>query len=67
VSATRKAPFWVTPDESIEVPMMSQTSFFNYMENDTLQMLELPYKGDELARTARRFTETKDRGAFAEI
>jgi len=49
VSATRNAPFLVTPDETIEVPMMSQTSFFNYMENDTLQMLELPYKGDEVS------------------
>jgi serpin B len=49
VSATINAPFWVTPDESVEVPMMSQSGLFKYMENDTLQVLELPYKGNEVS------------------
>ncbi len=46
---TKDTPFWVTPHESVEVPMMFQKNYFNYLENDHLQILELPYKRNELS------------------
>ena len=48
-SLTRDAPFWVTPDESVQVPMMTQEHAFRYGEGDGLQVLELPYTGDDLS------------------
>jgi len=48
-SKTEEAPFWLAPDKSIEVPTMTQKQKFRYMENDSLQMLELPYAGNELS------------------
>ena len=44
--------FRVNPDESIEVPMMqptSQKSTFNYTQNKNLQILEMPYAGEDLS------------------
>jgi len=46
--ATRVAAFWVTSDTSVDVPMMSHESEFNYAETDTMQILELPYAGNDL-------------------
>jgi serpin B len=43
VSETKKKPFFITKNRSVSVPMMSQKSHFNYMENDKLQVIELPY------------------------
>jgi len=48
-SRTRDAPFWVTPDEPVQVPMMDQEHEFRYGESDGLQILELPYAGDDLS------------------
>jgi len=48
-SLTSGAPFWVTPDEQVRVPMMSQVYGFRYGEGDGLQVLELPYAGDDLS------------------
>ncbi|MEN8215211.1 MAG: serpin family protein [Pseudomonadota bacterium] len=42
---TEDAPFWVTPNQSVYVPMMTQKDSFNYMANGKLQVLELPYAG----------------------
>ena len=45
---TREEDFWITPDESIGVEMMTMSpdvARFNYTENDELQMIELPYEG----------------------
>lgn len=47
--ATRTMPFWTTPSDTVMVPMMHQKASFNYMENQLLQMLELPYQGKELS------------------
>jgi serpin B len=47
--ATRTMPFWTTPSDSVRVPMMSQKASFNYMENQLLQMIELPYQGNGLS------------------
>ena len=44
--------FRVNPDEHIEVPMMqptSQKSTFNYTQNKDLQILEIPYAGEDLS------------------
>ena len=48
-SRTKESPFWLSIDKSVEVPMMTQKRQFRYMENDSLQILELPYIGDDLA------------------
>lgn len=46
---TSDAPFWVTPTEQVQVPMMSQTIELRYRERDGLQVLELPYARDDLS------------------
>jgi len=46
---TRDAPFWTTPDAKIEVSMMAQQHRYGYWENDSLQVLELPYAGEEVS------------------
>ena len=48
-SATTQMPFYLNESKSIEVPMMNQTSKFNYGEEESLQVLELPYVGNELS------------------
>jgi serpin B len=48
-SATHDAPFYGTPGSSIKVPMMTQQHRFRYGERDDLQILELPYAGNELS------------------
>ena len=46
---TKDAPFWITPKKSIDVPMMFKKAKFGYDERDSLQILELPYKGREIS------------------
>jgi serpin B len=48
-SLTRDAPFWVTLDEQVQVPMMTQKHEFRYGESAGLQVLELPYSGADLS------------------
>jgi serpin B len=48
-SDTSKGPFQVTADRKLRVPMMNQTAYFNYMETDSLQGLELLYRGNHLS------------------
>jgi serpin B len=55
---TRNAPFWITPDEQVQVPMMIQKHEFRYGESDGLQVLELPYIGDDLSMIVLLPTET---------
>jgi serpin B len=45
---TQTTDFWVEPDRSVNVEMMSQTEFFAYGETEQMQMLELPY-GDRFS------------------
>ena len=47
--ATTKAPFSVTPTQKLPVPLMNLTADFKYAEVDGLQLLELPYVGDDLS------------------
>ncbi len=46
---TRPAPFKVNPGNTVEVPMMMRTGQLPYAETDTLQAVELPYAGKDLA------------------
>ena len=48
-SLTRREPFWVTPGNTVQVQMMAQEREFGYAETDGLQVLELPYVGDNLS------------------
>ncbi|MBN1506944.1 MAG: serpin family protein [Sedimentisphaerales bacterium] len=46
---TRDQPFTLLDGTKAQVAMMSQQSRFNYGQTDTLQVLEMPYKGDDLS------------------
>ncbi len=41
--------FWVNSKKSVATKMMLQMNEFNYMEDDTVQVLEMPYQGDRLS------------------
>jgi serine protease inhibitor len=47
--ATHDAPFWVTPSRQVGAQMMAQRDEFGYATFDRLQVLELPYVGDDLS------------------
>jgi serpin B len=49
IKQTRPAPFKVIPGNTVEVPMMVRTGQLPYTETDTLQAVELPYAGKDLA------------------
>jgi serine protease inhibitor len=46
---TKDDPFFLLNGTKVTVPMMSQTASFGYTEEAGLQVLEMPYKGKELA------------------
>lgn len=60
---TKDDPFTLLDGTKITVPMMHQTAAFGYAEKTGLQVLEMGYKGDELAMVVllpskdRRFEE----------
>jgi serpin B len=45
---TRNAPFMVTAEEKVEMPLMYLKEKFKYWADDQLQIIELPYKGEHL-------------------
>lgn len=47
---TTESPFWVLNDFAVKAPMMRQKSQFGYMEDELVQVLELPYQGDHLSQ-----------------
>jgi serpin B len=49
--ATRDEPFYVGGVTAANVPLMHQTQTHRYAELDDVQVLEMPYQGDELAMT----------------
>jgi serpin B len=49
--ATRPEPFHVGGTTAARVPMMRQTNAHRYAEIDGVQVVEMPYQGDELAMT----------------
>jgi len=49
---TISADFWITPQKMAKVKMMTLSgpkANFNYAENDDLQLLEMPYDGEEVS------------------
>jgi serpin B len=46
--ATRQADFW-SPGGRVSAPMMNRTDEYPYAENESLQILELPYAGNDLS------------------
>lgn len=51
-SDTREQDFKVTPTDTVKVQMMRmepEKAMFNYAETEDLQILELPYKGEEVS------------------
>jgi serpin B len=49
---TEEAAFWLTSSDSVMVPMMTQTGEFGCAEDGDLQILELPYAGEDLSMIA---------------
>jgi len=47
--STRDAPFTTAGGEKVDVPLMYQKEHFSYAKVDDLQVLEMPYKGDDLS------------------
>jgi serpin B len=47
--ATTTRPFTLENGKKVNVPMMRQVKDFAYAEDETVQVLELPYKGNELS------------------
>jgi serpin B len=45
---TRTSSFWTEPNEQVQAPMMNSTHEFRNAEVDGLQMLEMPYSGNDL-------------------
>lgn len=44
---TQQKPFFLSPNKSKEVAMMSQHGRYRYFENELLQVVQLPYKGNQ--------------------
>lgn len=47
--ATQDEPFTLAGGGKVQVPMMNQQARFGYAEAETLQVLEMPYEGEELS------------------
>jgi len=47
--ATKDAPFYISSEKTVTTPLMYQKEKFKYGQTQTLQTLELPYKGDDLS------------------
>jgi serpin B len=62
--ATAEAPFHVSPDASVNVPLMYRMGIFGYGESDEHQMLEIRYKGKE---TSMILLLPRKRNALAEL
>ena len=46
---TRTAPFYITKEKTNQAPLMYQQKAFKFAQTEDLQILELPYKGDDLS------------------
>lgn len=49
VRTTRDAPFLLDSERRTTVPTMRQTAMYGYAENDDMQVLELPYRGQKVS------------------
>ena len=48
-NATRKDKFWTSPDKSVDVKLMRLRHDFRYFEDETVQVVALPYQGNEFS------------------
>ena len=48
-SATKDVPFHLSQKKSVTVPMMNQKETFRYAECENIEILELPYVGNDLS------------------
>jgi serpin B len=46
---TKEEQFWTPPGTAVTVPMMNGQDEFGYLEDETLQALDMPYAGDSLS------------------
>ncbi len=46
---TKNESFYVNGDKTVDTPMMRQKDRFHYAETEDLQILELPYEGDDVS------------------
>jgi serpin B len=46
---TREMPFWLTPDRSVNVPLMCRQGPIRYARDEYFQMIELPYEGKNIS------------------
>lgn len=70
-AATKQMPFYPNKNETIQVHMMRQTGQFKYGQDDSLQILELTYVGEDLSMAIALPRETRglhslERGLTAE-
>jgi len=49
LSDTKDLPFFLSDKETLSVPMMFQKTEFGYLAEEALQVLELPYAGNDLS------------------
>jgi serpin B len=47
--ATQPQEFWLDPKKNIQADMMTRRDHFSYMEDEAIQMIELPYEGADLS------------------
>ena len=47
--STREMPFKISPDKTVQTPMMYQKGNFGYFQDEDVQVLEMPYKGDKVS------------------
>ncbi len=70
---TKDAPFTIAPEKKIDVPMMHLKDSFNYADFGVLQILEMPYKGNDLSmvvllpRKAEDLAELEERITFGTL
>jgi serine protease inhibitor len=48
-SSTFPHPFYLNKNREVSIPLMYRTDKVRYMEDDSIQAVELPYKGNELS------------------
>lgn len=49
IHATRPGSFHLSPTQTVQAPLMHHSASYQYYDGDTFQMLDLPYKGNELS------------------
>lgn len=46
---TQEESFWPTPEKEIQIPLMYRKGSFKYAEDERVQVLQLPYTGEEIS------------------